>query len=159
MTYKITPLAVAPLAAFLALAACGDKEPEIVGGMADPNADQIGELDPSMLPASERETRSYRCGDNSLVYVTYFTGDMKVAVRAERNGPQTFLTNEANAAPAEANTAAPDSEAPDSEAANEDAAPAADGPIRFSGEGYTLVGTGSTIQFARPGGSLQTCNS
>ncbi len=154
MTYKITTLAVASLAALLALAACGDKEPEIVGGMADPNAGQIEHLDPSMLPAAERETKSYRCGDNSLVYVTYFTGDMKVAVRAERNGPQTFLTNEANAAPADT-----DSAAPDSETTSEDAAPAADGPIRFSGEGYTLVGTGSTIQFARPGGSLQSCNS
>jgi hypothetical protein len=144
-----TPLAVAPLAAIFALAACGEAEPEIVGGMADPNAEEIEELDPAELPPMRTREASFRCADNSVVYVSFYTNDTQVGVATEQDAIQTILPNEALAAADEA--AEGDAEAPAEEG----------GPPRYSGEGYTLVGNSdaSSIQFARPGGSLQTCNS
>lgn len=136
--------AAAPFAAILLLAACGQPEPDVVGEMADPDADEIEELDPSEMPAMERGSASYRCGDGSVVYVTFFTNDTQVGVRTEQTGPMTVLPNEALAA------------AEDGEAAEGDEAPVEEttGPARFSGEGQTLVGTGATITY-----NGQSCDS
>ncbi len=140
--------AAAPFAAILLITACGQQEPEVVGEMADPNADEIEPLDPSEMPAMERGSASYRCDDGSVVYVTFFTNDTQVGVRADQNAPMTVLANEAMAAaeePAEGEEAAE---------GEESAAEETGGPIRFSGEGQTLVGTGGTITY-----NGQSCSS
>ncbi|MEM8696513.1 MAG: hypothetical protein AAGE05_10870 [Pseudomonadota bacterium] len=149
MKKHISPFAVAPLAALVALAACSEQEPDVVGGMADPNADEIEELDPEELPPMRTREASFRCDDNSVVYVSFYTNDTQVGVAAEQDAVQTILPNEAMA------------EAAEGEEATEDAAEATDGPPRYSGEGHTLVGESdaSTIQYARPGGGLQSCSS
>ncbi|NNC71326.1 MAG: hypothetical protein HKN78_00430 [Sphingomonadaceae bacterium] len=147
-----TPLAVAPFAALLFTAACGQSEPDVVGEMSDPNADEIEELDPSEMPAMVRGSQSYRCGDGSVVYVTYYTNDTQAGVSATQDGVPTILTNDALAAPAEAEEG---EEVEGEETDSEEAAPEdTNGPIRFSGEGQTLVGTGSTVTY-----NGQTCNS
>jgi len=141
----IPPLAVAPLAAYIALAACSEQEPAVVGGMADPNADEIEELDPKELPPMRRGEASFRCDDNSVVYVSFYTDDTQVGVGMEQDAVQTILPNEAMAEAAD----------------GEEAAGAPAGPPRYSGEDYTLVGdsASATIQFAHPGGGLQNCSS
>jgi hypothetical protein len=137
-----TPLAAASIAALLTLAACGEsQEPEVVGGMADPNADEIAALDPAELPPMRVREASFRCADNSLVYVSFYTNDTQVGVRLDETGPETILTNEAMAEDGE--------EAPEAAATPS-----------YAGEGYRVVGASdaSGIQFARPGGNLQRCN-
>lgn len=144
MQHIQSPLAAASLAALLILAGC-ESEPEVVGEMADPQGG-TEQLDPAELPPMETGSRSYRCADNSVVYVTFFTNDTQVGVATERGATQTILPAEAAAAEAPA-------EGEEAEAPAEDS-----GPVRFSGEGYVVIGTGETIQFQRPGGSLQRCN-
>lgn len=149
-----TPLAAASFAALFFTAACGQSEPDVVGGMADPNGDEIEELDPSEMPAMERGSASYRCGDGSVIYVTFFTNDTQVGVSGTQAGVPTILTNDALAAPDEA-VEGDMAEGDMAEGESEDTAPAdPSGPIRFSGEGQTLVGTGSTVTY-----NGQTCNS
>jgi hypothetical protein len=84
---------------------------------------------------------SFRCADNSLVYVSFYTNDTQVGVRLDETGPETILTNEAMAEDGE--------EAPEAAATPS-----------YAGEGYRVVGASdaSGIQFARPGGNLQRCN-
>jgi hypothetical protein len=147
MNKIISPLAVAPLAALIALAACSESEPEIVGGMADPDAGEIEEMAPAELPPMRTREASFRCADNSVVYVSFYTNDSQVGVTMERGALQTIIHNEAMAAAEEA-------------AEGEEAAEAPTGPPRYSGEGFVLVGASdaSTIHFARGGGGLQRCN-
>lgn len=145
MTKTISPLAVLPLAAVIALSACNDSDPEIVGGMADPDADAIEEMAPTELPPMRTREASFRCADNSVVYVTFYTNDAQVGVSMERDAVQTLLPNTALAAADEA---------------GEDAEEAPAGAPRYSAEGFTLVGNADaqSIQFARDGGGLQRCN-
>ena len=154
MRNKITPLVVASMAAFIVLSACGQKEPEAVGGMYDPDdSDALAaeEAELTDVPPMVRASKSYRCKDNSVVYVTFYTNDTQVGVADSNSAPPTILSNEAAAAPA-AGDAPSETEGDDGEA------PAADGPIRFSGDGQTVVGTGDSIQYAKSGSGLQTCN-
>lgn len=125
-------LRAAPLAALIALSACQKQEPEVVGGMYDPQADAANQLAPiEEMPPMERASMIYRCADNSVVYVTFFTDDAQVAVRTEQNGQQTFLPNPAAEAPADGNQAAP----------------AEGGAPTFTDGSMTVIGTGQTIQF------------
>ncbi|MEQ9663000.1 MAG: hypothetical protein RLN87_10670 [Parasphingopyxis sp.] len=129
------PLAAASLVALASLAACGESEPTEVGNMADPQAEELADAEPVDLPPMERASNSYRCDDGSVVYVTFYTGDTQVGVRGDRAEPQTILQNEAAAET-------------DAEGDAEAEAPAeTGGPITFSGEGQTLVGTGDTITY------------
>lgn len=139
----ISKLALAaPLAGIALLAAC-NSEPEVVGELADPDAPTANELADIELPAGERGSGIYRCADNSVVYVTFFTGDSQVGVRASREAPMMILPN---AEPAEGEPEGNEADAPE-------------GPETFTGEGYTVIGTGGTIEYGAPGGSPQTCRS
>src|SRR5437868_15535849 len=71
---KFTPLRSAPLAAFLLLAACDTSPTTIVagGGPADPDADKIKAAKPVKLPPAVLANKSYRCKDNSLIYIDWF---------------------------------------------------------------------------------------
>ena len=111
------------------------------------DAGEIEEMAPAELPPMRTREASYRCADNSVVYVSFYTNDSQVGVAMDQGSIQTILHNEAIAA-AEA-----------AEAAGEEA-PEASGTPRYSGEGFTLIGTaeGSSVQFARGGGGLQRCN-
>lgn len=144
--HKFTPLAAASFAALLTLAACDEPEPEVVGGMYDPNAEEATpaeEADVELPPMRVRET-TFRCADNSLVYVSFYTNDSQVGVRLEETSPETILPNEA--APAEGE---------DTEAAEP-----ASGTPSYAGEGYRVVGASDapSIQFGRPGGGMQRCS-
>lgn len=62
-----------PLVALLLLAACNTQPTTIVaGGPTDPDADKIKAKPPVKLPPAILANKSYRCKDNSLIYVDWF---------------------------------------------------------------------------------------
>ena len=120
-------LAAASLAALVTLSGCGQKEPEVVDMNPDPQAAELAKAAPVELPPSIQASRTYRCKDNSLVYVTFFQGDKLASIRTEQTGPVTRLT-----------------------------APAAGEPLTADG-GWTLTGTPASITVTVPGKPSQTC--
>jgi len=90
-------LAAAASAALLALSACQQAEPEVVNAY-DPQADELANAAPVELPPSIIASRTYRCRDNSLVYVTFYSNDT-ARIRTSENGPETTLTAEGGTPP------------------------------------------------------------
>ena len=90
-----------PLVVLAALAACSQKEPEVVDTRApDPNAAALANAAPVELPPAIRAQKTYRCkGDNSLVYVTWYQGDKILDVRDAKDGPSSRVTSTTGTAP------------------------------------------------------------
>lgn len=81
-----------PLLAAVALAACSQKAPEVIDGRApDPNASALANATPVELPPAIRAQKTYRCTDQSLVYVNWFVGDKTANLRLTSNGTPTVL--------------------------------------------------------------------
>lgn len=80
---------IASLIAAAALTACSQsKEPEVLDSRApDPNASAIANAAPVELPPAIRAQKTYRCADNSLVNVTWFTGDKQASVTVGKTSP------------------------------------------------------------------------
>ncbi|HEY0131161.1 MAG TPA: hypothetical protein VGB57_07135 [Allosphingosinicella sp.] len=91
------PFAAAPLAALLALAACGN---ETIDGNADPAANAAAANNAATIeaPPMIQASRTYRCKDNSLLYADFYTNDT-VQVRAAKDQPPTVLTAAAGQPP------------------------------------------------------------
>ena len=82
---KTHALAAAAIAAIISLAAC-NTEPEVVQiNKDDPMADALQNAAPVEPPPMIQASRTYRCRDNSLVYIDFFTNNTAV-VRTERGG-------------------------------------------------------------------------
>ena len=94
---KSLPLLIAAAAA---LAACNQKnEPEVVDTRApDPNASALANAAPVELPPAIRAQKTYRCADNRLVNVTWFTGDKQASVTVGKGSP-VIVKSEAGATP------------------------------------------------------------
>lgn len=88
MKLYIPLLAAAPL---MFLSACGQSEPEVVGGPADPLKDQLANATAVKLPPSVKNSRTYRCKDNSLIFVDFLSDDTTANLRLEKNGAPTKL--------------------------------------------------------------------
>ena len=87
----------AAIAAFLTLSACG--EPETVGPADnDPQKEALAKATPKQLPPSIQVSRVYRCADNSLVYVDFYT-NQTAQVRTSEGGTPTTLTTPGGTAP------------------------------------------------------------
>lgn len=114
-------------AAMLSLSACSKSEPEVVGGPADPMAEQLANAAPVALPPSVKQTRTYRCKDNSLIFVDFLSDDKTANLRTEKTGAPTKLV-----------------------AAEAGGAFAAEG-------GYEVSGNGATITATIPGKGSQSC--
>jgi len=70
---KLKILRATPLAALFLLAACDSQPTTIVaGGPSDPDADKIKAAKPVKLPPAILANKSYRCKDNSLIYIDWF---------------------------------------------------------------------------------------
>jgi hypothetical protein len=122
-----TSLTAAGMAAFVFIGGCSS-EPEVVGGPVDAQAEALKNAPPVALPPAIRESRVYRCRDNSVVYVNVLT-DGNVNVRSVEDDPPTAtLTRESP-----------------------------DGP--FTGGGFSLSGTGTTVNFSSPDVPSQSCRS
>ncbi|MBR0551114.1 hypothetical protein [Stakelama marina] len=75
----------------LPLAACNHK-PEVVDTRApDPMNDALQNAAPVELPPSMTASKSFRCSDNSLVYVDFFSGGKEVHFRETKDGNSAVL--------------------------------------------------------------------
>ena len=117
----------AALAATLALAACDSKPATNIVEPIDPMAANVVTNSAVVLPPAIKSAKSYRCKDNSVVYVDLFQGDMQASVRDEANGPRTMLK-----------------------------ADEAGKPLIADG-GYSLTVKGSTLSLTRPAHGTQSC--
>jgi hypothetical protein len=124
-----SPLLLSAAAALFALAACTSepKAPEVVDSNPDPMASQLANAAPVELPPAIKADKSFRCKDNSLVYVTLFEGDKQAVVRTTKGGTATTL-----------------------KAANA-------GEPRTAEGGWSLTGDANNITLAQPGKDSQTC--
>jgi hypothetical protein len=68
-------LVAASVAALLSLAACDNQPETITSGGNDPQADQLAKAKPVELPPAIAASRTYRCKDNSLIYVDFYTNN------------------------------------------------------------------------------------
>jgi len=117
-------------AALLALAACNSqKAPEVIDANPDPMATELANAAPVEMPPAIKADKTFRCKDNSLVYVTFFDGDKQVFVRTEKGGAPTTLKAETAGEPL-----------------------VADG-------GWSLTGTPESITLSQPGKPELTCRS
>jgi hypothetical protein len=84
-------LLAAPL---LVLAACNSqpKQPEVLDSNPDPMANRLANAAPVELPPAIRADKTLRCGDGSLVGVTFFQGDKLVSVRVPSTATPVRLT-------------------------------------------------------------------
>ena len=88
---KTPLLAAASLAAVLALSACNSEDHNIVADDNDPQADALKSAPPVEAPPMIQASRTYRCKDNSLVYVDFYTNNT-ARIRTEKDGTPTQLT-------------------------------------------------------------------
>ncbi|MCJ8159847.1 hypothetical protein [Sphingomonas sp. LaA6.9] len=88
-------LPVAAASALLALAACST-EPETItgGGPQDDMAAELANAAPVELPPSVKESKTYRCKDNTIVYVDFLSGDKSANVRTDKAAPPTLVKAE-----------------------------------------------------------------
>ncbi|PTQ11559.1 hypothetical protein CLG96_09000 [Sphingomonas oleivorans] len=85
-------LAAAPLGALILLAGCNSQPETIVTGTVDPTANAVKAAPPVTLPPSLLASRTYRCKDNSLAYVDFFSDNVTADFRSEKGGTATKLT-------------------------------------------------------------------
>lgn len=122
----LTALRAAPVAAFILLAACNN-EPEVIEPN-DPMKDELAKAPPVALPPAIQASKTYRCKDNSLVYVNFYTNNTaKVGDKPGVSADGTELT-----------------------------AAQPGGP--YTAEGYSLSGSGDSVTYSAPGGGSQTCS-
>lgn len=116
------------MAATLILAAC-NTEPEVVQlNKDDPMADALKNAGPVAPPPMIQASRTYRCRDNSLYYVDFYTNDSAM-VRTQQGGdPVAMLTAEGGT------------------------------PPYVGQEGYSVSGNGEQVSISAPGRGSQTCH-
>ena len=85
--------AAASVAALLSLAAC-NSEPEVVETNPDPMQDELAKAGPVEAPLMIQASRTYRCKDNSLVYIDFMNDQKTANFRAEKGVPPTVLKAE-----------------------------------------------------------------
>ena len=80
---NMKPLPLAACAALFVLAACNN-EPEVINANPDPMANQLAAAPPIELPPSVKESHSYRCADNSVVFIDFLSDGTSANVRTDR---------------------------------------------------------------------------
>jgi hypothetical protein len=88
MTYTI--LRALPLSAALLLAACNTQPETITAGSDDSDANTSAA--PVKLPPAMLASKTYRCKDNSLVYIDWFNDSVTANIRTDKGGTPTALT-------------------------------------------------------------------
>jgi hypothetical protein len=117
-------------ALLLGLAACNQQPDNIVVGPPDDMKDQLATAKPVELPPSIAATKTFRCADNSVVSVDFYSGDKSAGIHAKKgDAPVIVKADEA-------------------------------GKEMIADGGYALTGTakGSSVQVTLPGKSKQTCD-
>lgn len=124
-----TPALLAPIALSLVLAACGQPTTITAGGPADPDAEKIKAAPPVKLPPAMLASQTYRCKDNTLVYVNWFNDGTTANIKTKKDGTPTALT-----------------------------APAPGQPYAGEGFELTGTADAKSITVKKPGGASQACN-
>lgn len=91
-------LAAAASAALLALAGCNNEPVQINTIEADTNGPATP-LNVAELPPSITASKSYRCADNSLFFVEFYSNNTAMIHRGARDAPGTLLTGTAATGP------------------------------------------------------------
>lgn len=86
-------LAAAATAATIALAACNDSPPEVINKY-DPMEEALKNAPRAAPPPMIQVTRTYRCRDNLLVYVDFYTNNTASVLQSEGGTPVARLTAE-----------------------------------------------------------------
>lgn len=95
---KTHMLAAATIASALTLAAC-NSEPEVVSiNKYDPMAEALENAAPVAPPPMIQASHTYRCRDNSLIYVDFYTNNT-ASVRTERGQPPVATLTAENGQP------------------------------------------------------------
>lgn len=84
-------LSAAALAALFILGAC-DREPEVINTNPDPMADELAAAGPVELPPPVVASHSYRCADNSVVFVDVLGDNKSANIRTSRDDLPTQVT-------------------------------------------------------------------
>lgn len=126
-----SPLLLSAAAALFALAACNSQpsQPDVLDSNPDPMATELANRGPVELPPAIKADKTFRCKDNSLLYVTLFQGDKQAFVKTSPTGTVKRLTAEN-----------------------------AGDPLTAEG-GWKLTGDASNITITQPGKPSQTCKS
>jgi len=134
MQTPIRSLRAAPVLSgllFFALAACNSQPENIVVGPQDDMKDQLAHAKPVELPPSISTTKTFRCKDNSVVYVDFYSDGKSVGLHQKKDTLAKILK-----------------------------APAAGQPMVADG-GYAITGSAATpsLTVTVPGKAAQECDS
>ena len=124
--------AAASLAAFLSLAACGNESETVSSRAPDPLANELAKAPPVKLPPAIKESKTYRCKDNSVVYVNFLTDNVTANVRDKEEEPPAVTLVAAT---------------PGGEFIGQGDA----------GKGFKLTGSGATVTYTSPDSGTQSC--
>ena len=125
---KTQILTAAAVATIIGLAAC-NTEPEVVQiNKDDPMAEALRNAGPVAPPPMIQASRMYRCRDNSLYYVDFYTNHSAM-VRTEEGGDPVAMLN--------------------AESGN---------PPYVGQEGYSISGNGEQVSISAPGHGSQSCH-
>jgi hypothetical protein len=83
----------------LALAACNSQPENIVVGPQDDMKDQLAHAKPVELPPSIAATKTFRCKDNSVVYVDFYSDGKSAGLHTKKDGAPTMLKGPAAGEP------------------------------------------------------------
>ena len=127
---KLAPaLAMTSVLAALALSACGKPETITAGSPSDPDAAKVAAAPQVKLPPALLAAKTFRCKDNTLVYVDFFNDKMTANIKKEKTGTPTALT-----------------------------APAAGEPYTGSGYTVKGEAGDKTVTITQPGKDAQACD-
>ena len=119
-------LAAMAIAATVTLAAC-NPEPEVVR-KDDPMAEALKNSGPVAPPPMIQASRTYRCRDNSLYYVDFYTNHSAMVRTQEGGDPVAMLTAQGG------------------------------NPPYVGQEGYSISGNGEQVSISAPGHGSQSCH-
>jgi hypothetical protein len=126
--HKKQALAAAAIAALVGLAACNTEPEAIVINKEDPMADALKNAGPVAPPPMIQASRTYRCRDNSLYYVDFYTNHSAMVRTQEGGDPVAMLTAEGG------------------------------NPPYVGQEGYSVSGNGEQVSITAPGHGSQSCH-
>ncbi|MGN6374560.1 MAG: hypothetical protein ACTHMG_03295 [Sphingomonas sp.] len=90
---KSLPLMTAAVALTLTLGACHKKQPQVIDTTSpDPMASQLANAAPVKLPPAMTASVTFRCKDNSLVYVDFFKGNTEAHLHLKKGDTPIILT-------------------------------------------------------------------
>jgi hypothetical protein len=115
---------------FLALAACKPQPTTINQSDGDDMKTAVANAAPVTLPPSILATKTFRCADNAVVFVDFYSDNLSASLKTSKDGSPTLLK-----------------------------APAAGQPMVAAG-GFSLDGsaTANTVKITVPGKSAESCD-